>query len=93
MRNTLALLAAVVLIVLVLGYFLNWYSLVGVESQGGGHRLQIDLNTSKIKADISKGKEKLKETIQEIQDVSENAKTPAELPAAPKTGSEKIFRF
>lgn len=72
MRNTLALLAAVVVIVLVLGYFLNWYSLVGVESQGGTHRLQIDVDTKKIKADIDKGKNKLKDTFNEFKESTDD---------------------
>jgi cytoskeletal protein RodZ len=93
MRNTLALLAAVVLIVLVLGYFLNWYSLVGVENNTGSTRLQIDLNTSKIKSDINKGKEKLKDTIEDIQEATNDANPPANLPTAPSKAGEKVFRF
>ncbi len=89
MKNLLALLALVVIVVLVVGYFLNWYSVVGIENQSGGHRLQIDVNTDKIKADLRRGKEKLKETFEDFQDLSEHAKTPAEMPAWPKTNGEK----
>ncbi|MCS6977260.1 MAG: hypothetical protein NZM31_09685 [Gemmatales bacterium] len=89
MKNLLALLAAVVIIVLVVGYFLNWYSIVGIENQSGGHRLQIDVNTDKIKADLKRGKEKLKETWEDFQELPDHAKTPAEMPAWPKTNGEK----
>jgi hypothetical protein len=89
-RNLLALLAAFCLTVLVAGYFLNWYTFVGIESHGGNHRLQIDVNTEKIKEDLRRGKEKLRQTWEELQDVSDQTKTPAELPAWPKssTGSK-----
>lgn len=89
MKNLLALLALVVIIVLVVGYFLNWYSVVGIENQSGGHRLQIDVNTDKIKADLRRGKEKLKETFEEFQDMSDHAKTPAEMPAWPKSSGDR----
>jgi hypothetical protein len=94
MRNTLALLAAVVVIVLALGYFLNWYSLVGIESQGGSHRLQIDVNTSKIKSDIDKGKTKLQQTIEEFKESADEPDVHGKLPSSsPDQSKEPVFRF
>jgi hypothetical protein len=91
MRNTLALLAAIAVLVLALGYFLGWYDLVGVESNGAGHRLQIDVNTNKIKSDIDKGATKIKETIREFQEAGEEG-GPTKTPDLPKE-RDPAFRF
>jgi hypothetical protein len=73
MKNLIVALAVCVVLVVVVGWCLNWYQVIDLSSTGGGHRLQIDVNTSKIKADLQKSKERIGETIQDFRDDSEDA--------------------
>jgi hypothetical protein len=57
MRNLLALVGAVVVLVVGLGWYLEWYKL-GTEPAGSGHRkVNADVNTDKITEDLKKARE------------------------------------
>ncbi|MBI2804944.1 MAG: hypothetical protein HYX68_08185 [Planctomycetes bacterium] len=57
MRNLLALVGAVVVLVVGLGWYLGWYQ-VGTEPSQDGHRkINVDVNTGKIKSDLNKGRD------------------------------------
>ena len=63
MRNLLALVGAVVVIVAGLGYFLGWYKL-GVESGSPGHpKFNVEVESDKIKQDLKKGREEVSEIL------------------------------
>ncbi len=54
MRNMLAFVAAVVLTVAVVGWYLDWYQ-IGVAPGTAGHRnVTVDINTVKIGDDVHK---------------------------------------
>lgn len=54
MRNLLALAAALVLIFLGLGWYLNWYHISTTTTSDGHREISIDLDPTKIRNDISK---------------------------------------
>jgi hypothetical protein len=57
MRNLLALVGAVVVLVGGLGWYLGWYKL-GVEPGTPGHpKFNVEVETDKIKDDLKKGQE------------------------------------
>lgn len=60
MKNLLALAAFLVLLFVAVGYFRGWYQIQSSPTQGGGNRVTIDFNSTKIHQDLNKGKEKLK---------------------------------
>ncbi len=60
MKNLLALGAAALLGFAGIGWYLGWYSFQATPTATGEH-ISIDLNTPKIKQDVGKGKEKLRD--------------------------------
>jgi hypothetical protein len=83
MRNMLAFLAAVVLTVAVLGWYLDWYK-VGTHPAAEGHQnLSIDINTNKIGEDLHKGEQNLQKILEK------NAKNAAGSIGDPKAAAEK----
>jgi hypothetical protein len=63
MRNLLALAAAIVVIVAVVGWYQGWYK-VKTEVEPDGHReVTIDIDRGKVGEDLNKGKTKVKELI------------------------------
>jgi hypothetical protein len=60
MRNLLALAAAGILGFAGIGWYLGWYSIQSEPTPTGRH-ISIDLNTPKIKEDVGRGKEKLRD--------------------------------
>jgi hypothetical protein len=58
------------------GWFLDWYDIVDVQNQGGRHRLQIDIDTQKIREDLDKGQAKFRETLDRVQQGTEASKLP-----------------
>ena len=65
MRNLLALAALVVIGFLGLGWYLGWYKVQSAPTADGHRQIQIDLNTDKIKNDVSKGENKLHDLLTE----------------------------
>ena len=57
MRNLLALIGAAVVLVVGLGWYLEWYKL-GTEPSGDGRqKITVDVNTDQIKNNLKKGGE------------------------------------
>lgn len=69
MKNFLALLGAVFLILVVMGWILGWYS-IDRHAHDGEEKLHITLDTDKIHEDIEKGKEKIKSLLTKKQPVA-----------------------
>ena len=85
MRNLLALLAAGVLVFAGLGWYLGWYKISNTPAADGHRQISIDLNTPKIKEDLSKGESKLHDAL-----AGEKDKSPAQ--KAPTPGTTTNFR-
>jgi hypothetical protein len=64
MRNLLAFLAAATLTVAGLGWYLDWYRIRSQPAPTGQRSLTIDINTSKIGADIHKGEQGLQKMLE-----------------------------
>jgi hypothetical protein len=65
MKNLLALVGAVVVLVAGLGWYLGWYK-IGAEKSDPGHpKFNVEVEADKIKADLKKGKETVGEFIKE----------------------------
>jgi hypothetical protein len=93
MRNMLALFAAVLLTVVGLGWYLDWYK---VRSQPasvpGQHSLNIDINTNKIGTDLQKGEQKIQQMLEnktkdETQKAAPDAKKTPDSLMLPTPGS------
>jgi hypothetical protein len=65
MRNLLALGALLILVFVGLGWYLGWYKIVGAPTGDGHTKIQIDLNTNKIKTDVGKGEAKVHDWLTE----------------------------
>ena len=61
MKNLLALGAAGVIGFAGIGWYLGWYKIQTTPTADGHRQISIDLNTPKIKEDVGKGKEKLRD--------------------------------
>lgn len=90
MRNLLALLGALVVTFLVAGYFLGWYSIQSVPSSPGHHKVNIDVDGTKIRQDLNKSGEQIRDWIgSKTQDSTE--KSPQTLPPlSPATPSTDL---
>jgi hypothetical protein len=64
MRNVLAFLAAVVVTVVAVGWFLDWYKVHSLPAPAGHRHLTIDINTVKIGADLHKGEQNLQKMLE-----------------------------
>jgi hypothetical protein len=93
MKNTIAFLAVCVVALLVAGYFLGWYNLVGVENNGGTHRLQIDVDTNKIRSDLDKGKKKVIEAYDKLKDSAGEEGEPPGKPDTTAKNDKEPFSF
>ncbi len=61
MRNTLAFVAALVVVVAGLGWYLGWYQVFVKPGQDGHQSVKIDIDTKKVGEDLKKGEKKLQE--------------------------------
>src|SRR5713101_5766792 len=85
MRNLLALAAAAVLAFVVVGYFLGWYQVQTVKT-GTGSEYKVDVNSPKISEDLNKGKEKIRNWLNQGQN-------PGQTPnPAPGQSNQQIVR-
>ncbi len=78
MKNLIYLLFLGLLAFAVTGWFLDSYSIAGVPTSSGHHRVQIDVNTDKVKDDLHKGQAKLQDTINRLQGDQAEGSTPAD---------------
>lgn len=83
MRNLLALAAALVLAFAGIGWYLGWYDVNSQPSTSGHQKVDIDFNSSKIIADVKKGRQVVEEMKQSAQDAAASTPTPPATPAAP----------
>jgi hypothetical protein len=64
MRNLLALLAATTLVLLVAGWYCGWYSITTAPGADGHRKLNIDINTTKLGADLKKAEDSITTAIE-----------------------------
>jgi hypothetical protein len=64
MRNLLALVGALVVTVLGVGWYLDWFRVHRAPSEGGKSNYNVEFNTNKINGDLQKGGEKLQSAIE-----------------------------
>ncbi len=84
MRNLLALVAAVVLLVAGIGWYRGWYRVQNSPASPGHHAVNIDIDKDKIGKDLHEGEEELQKVLEsKRRDTSEkraekapDAKTP-----------------
>ncbi|MCS7015935.1 MAG: hypothetical protein NZM42_07445 [Gemmatales bacterium] len=60
---------------LVIGWFLDWYSVQDVRSSPGKHRLEIEIDTDKIRQDLERGRKKLEDTWRRVKTGEEQVQT------------------
>ena len=63
MRNILAFLAASVLTLAGLGWYLGWYSVQSTAGAAGKRQVNIEVDSRKISDDLQKGTEKIQQVI------------------------------
>jgi len=97
MRNMLALLAAALLTVIGLGWYLGWYKVSSQPaSVPGQHSVQIDIDTHKIGNDLEQGEKKLEKIIKEKKDEAKKLPDAGKdagslmLPTAPKSSQLNV---
>jgi hypothetical protein len=76
MRNLLALLALVLLLVAGLGWYLDWFKVKSQPAEAGHHNVSIDIDKKKITQDIQKGEEKLHQMLENAKDKAPGNKIP-----------------
>ena len=64
MRNLLALLAAVVLLVAGIGWYRGWYRVQNSPTSPGHHAVNIDIDKDKIGKDLHEGEEELQKVLE-----------------------------
>ena len=64
MRNVLALLSAVVLLVAGVGWYRGWYHVQNSPAPAGHHAVNIDIDKNKIGKDLYEGEEELQKIIE-----------------------------
>jgi hypothetical protein len=83
MKNLLALVGAVVVLVVGLGWYLQWFKF-GSESGTPGHpKFNVEVEADKIKADLKKGKATVGEFIKEHENGKGVPGQPTSLPLNP----------
>jgi hypothetical protein len=81
-KNLLALLGALVVTFAGVGWYLDWYKIQSSTDSAGHREVNIDLNTKKINADISKGAEKIEKVIEHKQTTGTDGPAPTTNPPA-----------
>jgi len=64
MRNTLAFLAAAVVVVGAVGFYLGWFSVRAKPAEDGHKKYVFDVNTEKIEEDALKAEQKIAEKVE-----------------------------
>jgi hypothetical protein len=88
MRNLLAFLAAAVLTFLAVGWYLNWYQVKATPGPAGHEDVRIDLDGTKISADVKEGEKELMDAIKKAEE-ERAAKEAAKAAAGDKDGPVK----
>lgn len=66
MKSLFSLLVCGILFFLVVGWFMDWYSITGTESKNGKTQFQFEVDRTKINQDIGKAKDKLDSTLDQF---------------------------
>lgn len=82
MRNTLAFLAAVFLVVLAVGWYLEWYTISPQTRTDGQQSYNVEIYPGKIGSDLHKGFQASEQGVKKIID---GAKTKSDCPCKKKT--------
>jgi hypothetical protein len=64
MRNLLAFFAAMTITLLVVGYYLNWYTVRTTPAPSGQRSVTVDINTKKIGEDLIKAEQNIEQRLQ-----------------------------
>ena len=64
MRNLLALVAAVILLVAGIGWYRGWYRVQNSPAPPGHHAVNIDIDKDKIGKDLHEGEEELQKVLE-----------------------------
>jgi len=83
MKNLLAFVAAAVIVFLGVGWYLDWFRVVGAPSPAGHRAYHVDVNTDKIGTDVHKGEQKVIGAVEKAR-----AEAEAQKAATDKTGGE-----
>ena len=67
MKNFIVFLVVVLLIVVGVGFYLNWFSFSS-SSSDGSMNIGMQVDKDKIKTDVKKGEQKIQETTKDLQD-------------------------
>jgi hypothetical protein len=67
MKNLFALLGALVVTFVLVGWYLDWFKIQSGTDSSGHREVNIDFNTKKINEDISKGAERIEKVIEHKQ--------------------------
>ena len=87
MRNLLALFAFGLITFAAAGWYLGWYKIQSAPAATGHRSYQVDINTPKIKQDLSKGEQKIQEALDSKLD--DKPVKPTDLTINPADGSIK----
>src|SRR5205085_1301785 len=94
-RNILALVAAGLLIVAGLGWYLGWYHVKATPTGDGHEQISIDVDKKKVVADIKKG---VQEGTHQVEGILKkdgvSPSTPTEIrPLDPLHGTQRSWRY
>jgi hypothetical protein len=89
MRNLLALLSALLLLIAGAGWYLGWFTLHTQTGDSGHRKVSIDIDTNKIGQDLHKGEEHLQDIIKNANKSGSDIKTTKEDTKEPKKGPGK----
>ncbi len=67
MRNMLYLAFLGAVFFVVVGWFMDWYSISSVRNSNGKSQWQFEVDTNKVSADLTRSKEKLTKTIEQLK--------------------------
>jgi hypothetical protein len=100
MRNTLALLAAGLIVVAGVGWYLGWYRVQTTPSSDGHQHISIDVNKKKIAEDVKHGVQEGTHKVEDFlkkEGISTTPGTPARVQVAPESpppvGAQSRFRY
>jgi hypothetical protein len=88
MRNLLALVGAAVILVAVVGWYRNWYSIETGPASGGHQSVNIEIDRSRISNDIQRGEERLHDALERSR---KDSATPVEAPRKEPTKPDSKF--
>jgi tRNA A37 N6-isopentenylltransferase MiaA len=85
MRNILALLAALVIMIGGTGWYLGWFSVQSTAGAAGKRQVNIEVDSRKISEDLQKGTEKIQQVIDQSR--AADSTNPSDKPKLEKAQS------